>query len=97
MPRQADRVSLLACICLQQVFPDSAPGTYYNRSTLGLVSAQLSGRYSVGGARINLEFTDLAVAIGPLTLVRKVGLLSGLVCCAASCGTACRMQLSAQL
>lgn len=68
-----------------QVFPADAPGVYYNSSELGLVSAKLRGEFGVNESdptRIDLEFKDLALSIGPFQVLKKVRQYAhGHMCC----------------
>jgi hypothetical protein len=51
-------------------------GVYYNISRLGLVSAKLRGEFQVTRPdRIDLEFKDVALSVGPLQLLKKVSAL----------------------
>ena len=50
---------------------------YYNLSRLGLVSAKLRGELQVTRPdRIDLEFKDIALSVGPLQLLKKVRVIN---------------------
>jgi hypothetical protein len=54
------------------VFPASHPGRYTNLSKVGLVQAALEGEYHCGGPEtIQLEFKQLSLAVGPVTLLTR--------------------------
>lgn len=56
-----------------QVFPADAPGTYFNVARIGLVAAKLRGEFEATRPdRIDLQFLDLALCIGPWQAARKV-------------------------
>jgi len=57
---------------VEQGFPADEVGMYYNLSRLGLVSAKLRGEFQVSRPdRIDLEFKDIALSVGPLQLLKK--------------------------
>ena len=56
-----------------QDFPAEEPGVYYNISSLGLVSARLRGEYRVTrDDRVDLEFSNLVLKVGPFQTTEKV-------------------------
>lgn len=60
---------------VEQVFPADQPGTYYNISRLGLLSATLRGECTISPNqpnRVSLEFKDVALKLGQLQLAKKV-------------------------
>lgn len=56
---------------VEQEFPAGEPGVYYNVSRLGPLEARLRGACVASGARVNLEFRDVALKVFGVQLAKK--------------------------